>query len=155
MMNENYHTRSSPQSVDGWLAFMLGGDLWYPLWNEKVIPSTLKELVNLIGPEYNVNHTGTIVSNAEAGNSMTTVEVPAVVKPVEISAPALVLNFDKAWSIISDSMPHIPALEELMRDLGVDSAQYLEGLEQDELTQIASLLPTVKKRLFVKAMCIN
>jgi len=155
MMNENYHTRSSPQSVDGWLAFMLGGDLWYPLWNEKVIPSTLKELVNLIGPEYNVNHTGTIVSNAEAGSSKTTVEVPAVVKPVEISAPAVVLNFDKAWSIISDSMPHIPALEELMRDLGVDSAQYLEGLEQDELTQIASLLPTVKKRLFIKAMCIN
>jgi len=155
MMNENYHTRSSPQSVDGWLAFMLGDDLWYPLWNEKVIPGTVKELLNLIGPEYNVNNTGAMISHADASNAKSLVDVPSPVKPVETSAPAMVFNFDKAWGIISDSMHHIPTLEELMRDLGVDSPQYLEGLEKEELVQIASLLPTVKKRLFVKAMCMN
>jgi hypothetical protein len=32
MMNENFTTETRPIAVDGWLAGMIGADLWYPLW---------------------------------------------------------------------------------------------------------------------------
>jgi len=110
----------------------------------------VKELVNLIGPEYNANHAGGMTTDAYVAKMAS--DIPAPVKAAAVSAA---INYEKAWSIISDSMPTIPELHELMTALGVDSADYLEGLEQDELTQISSLLPTVKKRLFTKAMCMN
>jgi hypothetical protein len=49
MMNENYHTRSSPRQVDGWLGFMIGSELWYPLWNESYVETAAAGIVGLIG----------------------------------------------------------------------------------------------------------
>jgi hypothetical protein len=49
MMDEQYHTRSSPRQVDGWLGMMVGTELWYPLWDTNQVESTAKQLSNLIG----------------------------------------------------------------------------------------------------------
>jgi hypothetical protein len=49
MMDEQYHTRSSPRQVDGWLGMMVGTELWYPLWDANQVESTAKQLSNLIG----------------------------------------------------------------------------------------------------------
>jgi GTPase SAR1 family protein len=33
MLDENYHTSSSPEAVEGWLGLLIGTQLWYGLWN--------------------------------------------------------------------------------------------------------------------------
>lgn len=48
MMFEDYHTHSE-NSVDGWLAFMVGDALWYPLWDVTHIDSTGNEIEKLLG----------------------------------------------------------------------------------------------------------
>jgi hypothetical protein len=47
MMDEQYHTRSSPRQVDGWLGFMIGTQTWYPLWNSNQVETTAKSLAKL------------------------------------------------------------------------------------------------------------
>jgi hypothetical protein len=49
MMDEHYHTRSSPRQVDGWLGFMVGTELWYPLWDANQVDHTAKALTELFG----------------------------------------------------------------------------------------------------------
>ncbi len=50
MINSNYHTRSNPR-VSGWLGFMVGDALWYPLWKGDQLASTARSLYNLIGDD--------------------------------------------------------------------------------------------------------
>lgn len=167
MMNESYHTRSSPESLDGWLAFMLGGDLWYPLWNEHVISNTVNELINLIGMEYNIN---TMISNSIEdvipSNTNATTTIPTTTTTIPTSTvvegtktneslvTSNIIDYDRAWNIINDCL-HIIPLKEYLINLGVDAAQYLEGLEITELVEISSHLPVAKKRLFNKTMNLN
>ena len=49
MMDSNYHTNSDPVCVDGWLAFMIGGALWYPLWDESSVGNTAAYIGTLLG----------------------------------------------------------------------------------------------------------
>lgn len=48
MVDEQYTTVSA-QAVDGWLGFMLGTELWYPLWKPEQLDATTKGLCDLIG----------------------------------------------------------------------------------------------------------
>jgi GTPase SAR1 family protein len=49
MLEENYHSRSKPETVSGWLAFMIGIELWYPLWNLDQLGSAAFSIANKIG----------------------------------------------------------------------------------------------------------
>jgi hypothetical protein len=49
MMDSNYTTHSSPDCIDGWLAFMIGDALWYPLWEEAKVQGTANELSKIFG----------------------------------------------------------------------------------------------------------
>jgi hypothetical protein len=50
MLDENYHTKSNPVQIQGWLAFMIGTDLWYPLWNlDQQLEVTASAITNKIG----------------------------------------------------------------------------------------------------------
>jgi hypothetical protein len=50
MLDENYHTKSKPETVSGWLAFMIGIELWYPLWNlNEQLESTASAIAKKIG----------------------------------------------------------------------------------------------------------
>jgi hypothetical protein len=50
MLEENYHTSSSPETVEGWLGFIIGAKLWYPLWNlNEQLESTASAIANKIG----------------------------------------------------------------------------------------------------------
>jgi hypothetical protein len=50
MLDENYHTGSSPETVKGWLGFMIGTKLWYPLWNlDQQLESTASAIANKVG----------------------------------------------------------------------------------------------------------
>jgi hypothetical protein len=49
MMNENYTTESRPVAVNGWLAGMVGAELWYPLWNKTQLTSTVNAVASKLG----------------------------------------------------------------------------------------------------------
>jgi hypothetical protein len=49
MMNENYTTESRPVAVNGWLAGMIGAELWYPLWNKNQLTSTVNAIASKLG----------------------------------------------------------------------------------------------------------
>ncbi len=48
-MNASYTTLSQPECVDGWLGFMIGDALWYPLWDQECLDSTATALAKSIG----------------------------------------------------------------------------------------------------------
>jgi hypothetical protein len=49
MMNENYTAESRPVAVNGWLAGMIGAELWYPLWNKNQLTSTVNAIASKLG----------------------------------------------------------------------------------------------------------
>jgi hypothetical protein len=49
MMKENYTTESRPVAVNGWLAGMIGAELWYPLWNKTQLTSTVNAIASKLG----------------------------------------------------------------------------------------------------------
>lgn len=57
MMDKNYTTHSE-NSIDGWLAFMLGDALWYPLWDDINTTSTAGEIMSVLGSKGKIQHEG-------------------------------------------------------------------------------------------------
>lgn len=49
MMDPTYTTVSKPDFVDGWLGFMIGDALWYPLFNESHVESTARAITKVVG----------------------------------------------------------------------------------------------------------
>eukprot|EP01041_Mallomonas_annulata_P007896 gene7896-16166_t len=47
MMDESYHTNSSPDVVDGWLGLMLADSHWHKLWDVNHINATAKHIADL------------------------------------------------------------------------------------------------------------
>ena len=46
MMNEDYTTISHPYYCDGWLGIMIGDHLWYPLYSERDLFMTTREIIS-------------------------------------------------------------------------------------------------------------
>jgi GTPase SAR1 family protein len=51
MLDENYHTSSSPEAVEGWLGLLVGTQLWYALWtlDHQQLESASSAIANRIG----------------------------------------------------------------------------------------------------------
>ena len=49
VMMDSEYTTVSETSVDGWLAFMVGDSLWYPLWDDSHVQSTGTEIAKVLG----------------------------------------------------------------------------------------------------------
>jgi hypothetical protein len=49
MLDENYHTNSSPETVESWLGLMIGTKLWYSLWDLDQLESGSSAIANKIG----------------------------------------------------------------------------------------------------------
>lgn len=64
MMDSDYTTHSSPACVDGWLAFMIGDALWYPLWEKANIQGTAFELSKIFGSSGKVVVENTVQSSS-------------------------------------------------------------------------------------------
>lgn len=62
MMDQNYTTVSVP-GVDGWLGFMVGTELWYPMWNLSQVDAAAQRIGEIVGSharlEQNRNLLGT------------------------------------------------------------------------------------------------
>jgi len=60
MMDREY-TTVSENSIDGWLAFMVGDSLWYPLWEDSHVHSTGSEIAKVLGNKGKIG-TSTVVN---------------------------------------------------------------------------------------------
>lgn len=58
MMEEDYTTVSEPEAVDGYLGLMIGGSLWYPLWDEQQITPSVGSIVDYMSKYYDKDATG-------------------------------------------------------------------------------------------------
>ena len=49
MMQETFTTNSRPDRVDGWLGFLVSGNIWYPLWTSNMMETAIDGVVSIIG----------------------------------------------------------------------------------------------------------
>ena len=85
MMCENYHTASQPDSVDGWLGFMIGESLWYPLWQDNHITSAAKDISKVIGNSCRFQNSLSSSSGIEQA-ALAAPSFSAVTAPIVLSA---------------------------------------------------------------------
>jgi hypothetical protein len=166
MMNENYHTRSSPRQVDGWLGFMIGSELWYPLFNESFIESTVSALVGLMGdnakrgsnalqssiaPAMN-NSTGNVTSGKSLGGGAAPAPAPSFAAvPATVPADA---DFVVAFSILLPPKKSIcpEGWSGFLKGLGLEEAEDLKDFEARKLVALAEFLKPVPSTEFLKAL---
>ena len=103
MMDNEYTTVSKAQTVDGWLGFMLGTELWYPLWSPGNVQSTAIELGKLIGDNAKSDGSCTSAHASPFKTMIASASSPAVVSSPPPTSGALAVDYAKAWSVITDS----------------------------------------------------
>jgi hypothetical protein len=166
MVDENYHTRSSPRAVDGWLGFMVGSDLWYPLWQMNQVEQTAKAIADLVG------------ENAKAGmTSCGAMQSPVLVNPVTYSLSdqpktnqtaaesassatsavtplATTRDYQTGWDCLSDpkKTKDSAALASLLDEYGVYSLKDLIDLDVEYFESLAVLLKPAPQKCFRKTL---
>lgn len=77
MMQSDYTTVSSPHSVDGWLGFMVGDALWYPMWEMDMVPKAAADLSKIFSESGKMRvHPPATVFSGGAGGVAAKVTVP-------------------------------------------------------------------------------
>eukprot|EP01040_Poterioochromonas_malhamensis_P009076 gene9076-9830_t len=99
MLDEHYHTRSTPQVIDGWLSYMVGNQQWYPLWEEDQIESTADAVAALAGQHGKLEINQSLLTNPVTG----TVDNP---EPRTITNP--VFTFPTPSSDVLNTNPYFP-----------------------------------------------
>jgi len=82
MMCDDYHTHSQPEQVDGWLGFLIGEALWYPLWHESQIVGTAIELSKLMGNDCKFGAVSSVASAPAPGPAPDAASDSALLPPV-------------------------------------------------------------------------
>eukprot|EP01034_Spumella_vulgaris_P037508 gene37508-46274_t len=164
MMQNNYTTVSTPDSCDGWLGLMIGDALWYPMWSEGHVETTLKEIRKLVGSSAqlsaNLATQGSVkvvsplktrplsaVKNVATVASPHTPTTPAVVVPV-------VINYAAAYEILlsqTSSTRHQEVLNKL-EELGVEAVDDFCELENEIFVEFSSMLKHAKANKFLNLL---
>jgi hypothetical protein len=74
--------------------------------------------------------------------------------PQEAPAPGTKLDYGAAWSILHNpaKVDDADGLATFMQGLGLSEAAELEHCESEDVTELASKLKKLPKRIFLKAM---
>ena len=121
-MDNEYTTVSKGKTVDGWLGFMVGTELWYPLWSLDNVQSTATELAKLIGN--NAKRDGYGIISSVSPPSKTTMVASASSPTVAISSPTPTTtttttttgpNYISAWALLHDPAKVISPLFPVFR----------------------------------------
>jgi hypothetical protein len=162
MVNEGYHTRSSPRSVDGWLGFMVGSELWYSLWHSNQVDSTAKALESLIGDFGKRNQNASFASSIVRGPTIA-VESPSKneqqtpkddfkKQKLTSSGPC---DYETAWSCLEGKKSLCPkAFPILLEELGIEELDDFKSAEPKMFEALACLLKPTQETKFRKAMNI-
>jgi GTPase SAR1 family protein/DNA-binding Lrp family transcriptional regulator len=114
MLDENYHPSSSPEAVRGWLGFIIGTRLWYPLWDlEQHLESTTSLIADRIGNT-------SLLSQKQPLAAVTPPPGPLILQPL-VNSPDRInpshIMFSYAWGSNKDN---VVALEDKLKQFGYD-----------------------------------
>jgi hypothetical protein len=171
MVDENYHTRSSPRAVDGWLGFMVGSDLWYPLWQMNQVEQTAKAIADLVGDHAKNNGSSSgvdfpspIAANTQTVSATAVVTVGPITRTTAVASPTATVtgsassskDYEAAWKILNEPKKAIDsaAVTKLLDDYGVYSSEDFMKLDVDCFEPLAVLLKQVPQKCFREAMSL-
>jgi hypothetical protein len=119
MLNENYHTSSSPEAVEGWLAVMIGDQVWYPLWNLDQLDSVSSAIANRMeNTSLQWCQDKQAILKDHGGALLSERLLKAVVAPPPVpKLPRQHIMFSYAWFYKKD---HVIALEGKLKQFGYD-----------------------------------
>jgi hypothetical protein len=153
MMDSQYTTVSKTDSVDGWLAIMIGDALWYPLWDAGQVGACAAELAKLVNRSSAANGLPAVHAPSTSASPLKE-PTPAESVPVTVAAGApvaqTVSRYDDAWAIITDKNKAIDAdkLRAFLADMGLDKAEDLEFCDESQRRALAAnLKPVMQKKL--------
>jgi hypothetical protein len=163
MMDEHYHTRSSPRQVDGWLGFMVGTGLWYPLWDANQVNLTASSLAAVIGnnaklPAYESRTNGqrsetTSIPSPIAGDSSSSSckeEEEEMIPPLKPTGPP---DCQAAFACLEKKKAHRPhTLEGLMEDLELATADDLRVVGEEDWMLLCQSLKKPQQKTFLEAL---
>ena len=160
MMDDEYTTMSKTQTVDGWLGFMVGTELWYPLWAADKVQGTATELAKLIGDnakcggnfvlESPTSDVGPIGPTPDPTPGTPGTPGPPIIQVPTTPAPT---NPTQAmWLTLhdSDKIKDSAGLTSFLSELGVLQADDLSVLEEGEIITLGKFLKPVQSRVFVR-----
>ena len=127
MMQQDYTTVSDPDCCDGYLGVAIGDALWYPMWNETQVASTVAAIQKVVG------------SNAVRSNDVST--VPSLATATATKMIAAVATNSISTVLIETSSPN-PKLPQKLRETVASSA--------DVTTEVKSII-TSKEKLYEEA----
>jgi hypothetical protein len=165
MVNEGYHTRSSPRSVDGWLGFMVGSELWYSLWHSNQVDSTARSLESLIGDFGKRSQNASFASSIVRGPTIA-VESSSPSKNDQLSpkrddfkkqksTPSGPCDYETAWSCLEGKKWICPkAFPIFLEELCIEDIADFKNLELKMIEVLAGLLKPTQEAKFRKAMNI-
>jgi hypothetical protein len=166
MVNEGYHTRSSPRSVDGWLGFMVGSELWYTLWHSNQVESTAKQLESLIGDFGKRSHNASFANSIVRGPTIAVKESSSASKNDQASpkrddikkqnsTASGPCDYETAWSCLEGKKSICPkAFPIFLEELCIEDIADFKNLELKMIEVLAGLLKPTQEAKFRKAMNI-
>lgn len=162
MVNESYHTKSTPRVVDGWLGFMVGAAKWFPLWDASQLENTAAELAKLIGNNAKVADEKSMMEHEKAEDHDNAGEIVAVRQPSTSLQPVTVRHINStdlatAWSIISDSTKskYPTFLPIYLDEIGLHTADGLSSLSTRQLYLLVNLFKPIIARNLTKLFHLN
>lgn len=179
MMQTEYTTVSEPHCCDGWLGIQIGDALWYPLWEEAILPSSVRSLLpqlrglrSLGGlggtqgkavakpPPATAKAAPTTPATTTSPSPSSKLPLPAKLRDtVSAEAEEHQLTPDErcclAWEVLA--CPAKMALQEdqlciYMESLGLYEALVLNECDREMLLGVSALLKPLPKKKFEKLM---
>ena len=179
MMDRNYHTNSVPRVVDGWLGFLIGAELWYPLWEPSQVDSTSLSIKKLVGDNASLAKNRLYMSARRGGAALPLApSAPSTSSPTDPSTPISSASFKAATTISSPKPPNPPAaavksyatawslldskkakyssvLQGLLEDMGLESSEDLSHLDSSEWRLLSLTLKKPQQSAFLDALSIE
>ena len=145
-------------SVDGWLAIMLGDSLWYPLWDAQHVFKTASDIAATVAAASSCNTTSTVVpfptssQSHTAGGSPTVATAPS--NAVVFSTGASEEACDEVWTLLTDpSKASDPdRLMTVLSELGLSKACELVDYDNEMWNDLAAYLKPIPKRALLRIL---
>ncbi len=152
--------------ADGWLGFMIGTELWYPLWEEDMIQSTVNSIAGMVGDNARLekNKAVLVSTGGASGSSGGCVNANSFIAPVAAPVTAVytaptnaaptVIDPEVAWNMINGSnltfATDASKLAELFNELGLSECADMYELNREQIDSLAALLKPIPKKKFLK-----
>eukprot|EP01040_Poterioochromonas_malhamensis_P011854 gene11854-12931_t len=151
MMDQKYTTVSAPTVVDGWLGFMVGTELWYPMWDGSQVDTAAQSIAG------QARNNAKLGGGGGGGGGVSNNYNTSNQKSESANSPppkAGGIDYNVAWECVKDPNKAKDAeqLKSLLDELGLSAPDELQLLEKSQLEEIASLLKAIPQKKFAGAV---